>query len=247
MIVNVKIKENPQVFSVAEVSIDNELPELLCRFQEHLDEDIEIKPYSLVLDRLRGHSIADYTFGTDRVLDAASMYFIIFDASIKYAGLAGKWREGDDKLCARIKDKCDNGTVVHELIHLGHNYLRKPDVSDDFDDNPQRDNLENAVEIATKLFLKCSPDLPLKIRDLQIAKVLHAMDKYSFRDYFCTLDCIDSNSHFYREMLNKGRFRGDEEFDFTGIFHNYYWEELKEVLLNGNFQPPKRQRFLFDN
>lgn len=220
-----------------------------------MDEDISIKPFSLVLDRIKGNAIAEYTISTDRILEAASSYYIIFDPRIKYAGLAGKWGEQDDKLCARIQNKCDIETVVHELIHLGHNYLRKPEVSDDFSDNSQRDNLENAIEIATELFLRYSPELRFQIRDSQIAKVLKTIERYGFKYALSLEGEIDSTARFFRNRLNTSElnleglpsrvFRASEEFDYHGIFNNYYWEELRECLLGRNYQLPKRQRFLF--
>lgn len=78
--------------------------------------------------------------------------------------------------------------------------------------------------------------------------MVRVLKKYNLLDYLTTRKNIDRNSYFYLDQLGERprRFNDEEDFDFNGIFHNYYWEEIREVLLGGNLQAPIRQQFLFD-
>jgi hypothetical protein len=249
MIISLEMIPGPIICSIAEVSINQEIPSYICRYKAGLDDESIIEPFDSVIRRLKTLCGNKFSFSSERILEAASNYYIVYDPSILHANFAGVASpstipENRRYAIAGLKDSPH--TIVHELIHLAYCH-RSRDVSNDFDEINQYYDLENAVEIAAELFLYHIPGLPEDIKNSQIAMVKATLGKYNFLDYMKTPDSIDHKSKFFRDTLrDKSRaFTEEENFDYKGIFNNYYWEEIRASLIDGNFQAPIRQQFLF--
>ena len=257
MIISLGIKPEFDVSGITEVTLDSGLPEIVCRYGNIFLRERCLRNFGEVVDEINKSPVRkSFCFSSDRILNAAAKYFIVHESceveGHHYSGLTREWLGMEDKLYCSVQELGDTPTVVHELIHLAHGYPNYRSVMESDNDELSPRELENAIEIATKLFLRYIPRLPFDIRNAQIGRVLNTINDHSLKDGLATPENLDRNCYFFKEKhiprLRRSyeELHKNESFYLNGIFNNYYWEDIREVLLNGNFHSPKRQKFLFE-
>lgn len=153
MIINLGMKPDLDISGIAKLSIDRLPIELVCMYKDDAFVDKKVRSLDSVIQEIKQTAPRKFFgFSSDRILDAALKYFIIYDPDLKRQGEAGRWLGQEDKLHAKIREKGDNKTLIHELIHLAHGYLYR-EVMDSPDDIQSTYDFENAIDIASKILL----------------------------------------------------------------------------------------------
>ena len=257
MKIRLEVKKTPNIEAIMDVTIDNNPSQLICSCFED-ENNLSYQRLDYLVNNLKGSlPVAAYCFDSDKILDAASKYYMVQDLSSDDAGYVFNWRDIEDKYFINIRDKNDNDSVIHELIHLGHDLLIMPYDKKTNKINPEFENLEQVIETATLLFTRYLPNLDMDIKEVQINKVMKTIDKYHLKSSLNNDFNIENTCSFYKQLLDNIEkhihfqnkfFSLDEEFEFNGIFNNYYLDDIKERLLEDTIDniinETKRQLFL---